>query len=112
MLPTLGEITGYSYKKTDGISFLPTLKGNRQKAHEYLYWELPEGEGSKALRMGKWKGYLSNIKNGNRCVELYDLETDPQEQYNLSSTYPNVVNEIEKKMKKAHTESPVTNYKL
>lgn len=31
VLPTLGEITGYSYKKTDGISFLPTLKGNRQK---------------------------------------------------------------------------------
>ena len=112
VLPTLGEISGYSYKKTDGISFFPTLKGNRQGVHEYLYWELPEGKGSKAIRMGKWKGYLSNIKNGNRCVELYDLETDPQEQYNLSSIYPNVVKEIEKKMKKAHTESPVTNYKL
>lgn len=71
-----------------------------------------KGKVLKAIRMGKWKGYLSNIKNGNRCVELYDLETDPQEQYNLSSIYPNVVKEIEKKMKKAHTESPVTNYKL
>ena len=57
----------------------------------------------KVRKLSAWengKDIFLNIKNGNRCVELYDLETDPQEQYNLSSIYPNVVKEIEKKMKK------------
>lgn len=62
VLPTLGDIVGYSHTETDGISFYPELVGKKQPKHDYLYWELPEGDGSKALRMGKWKGYMSGIK--------------------------------------------------
>lgn len=112
VLPTLGDIAGYVSADTDGISFLPELEGKTQEKHEYLYWELPEGNGSKALRMGKWKGYISGIRQGNRRVELYDLETDPKEEHDCASLYPDIVDEIVKKMEEAHTESSVASYKL
>jgi arylsulfatase len=39
---------------TDGISFLPELKGQKQIVHNYLYWEFPETGGQQAVRQGKW----------------------------------------------------------
>ena len=112
VLPTLGDIAGYSHTETDGISFYPELVGKKQPKHDYLYWELPEGDGSKALRMGKWKGYMSGIKKGNKHLELYNLEVDQTESHDVSSSYPEVVSEIFKKMAEAHKESPVEVYRM
>ena len=39
MLPTFAELAGGDVPAgLDGISILPTLLGNTQKEHDYLYW--------------------------------------------------------------------------
>ncbi len=46
MLPTMCELTGQPVpKQSDGISFLPTLRGasKKQAKHDYLYFEFCTG---------------------------------------------------------------------
>lgn len=112
VLPTLADITSQKVQDTDGISFLPTLRGKKQKKHDYLYWEYPEGTGSKAIRMGKWKGLIKDIKKGNTTLELYDLSIDPQEQNNLALQYPDIVNKLTLKMQQAHTPPAISQFKM
>lgn len=114
MLPTMCEVANADYKKSDidGISIVPSLLGNEQKTHDFLYWEYPERGGSVAIRMGKWKGFISDIRKGNRTMELYDLEQDPGEQKNLAEEYPEIVNTLAAKMKSAHDEPENVNFKM
>lgn len=110
LMPTLAEITGAEVSvKTDGISFLPTLLGrNRQKGHEYLYWEFHEQGGKIAVRMGNWKAVKRNVdKEPRGATELYDIVNDPGEENNLAATNPDVVSRAEEIMKEAHTPSEV-----
>ncbi|WP_336616920.1 arylsulfatase [Bacteroides acidifaciens] len=107
MMPTLAEIAKIPCPPTDGISFLPTLLGERkkQKQHEYLYWEYPDPiVGSKAIRMGKWKGIIDNIRKGNDKMKLYDLETDLKEEKDIAQQHPDIVIKLKNLMEQAHTE--------
>ena len=112
IMPTLAEIAKIKHVESDGISFLPTLLNKKQKEHKYLYWEYPENDGSKAIRMGKWKGLIKNIKKGNSTMELYDLELDPREQIDVSKDNPRIVKELYKKMNEAHTEPDIERFKM
>jgi len=99
--------------QTDGISLLPTLLNNSQKKkHEYLYWEFPAYNGQQAVRFGKWKGIRKDIFDGNLDIELYDLNTDIQEQNNLAAQYPEVVEKIEAIMKQEHIPSTLGKFKF
>lgn len=105
-MPTLAELTGQECPETDGISFLPTLLGEPQKqaVHEYLYWEYPDkAVGNKAIRKGPWKGIITNISKGNTQMELYNLNTDPQELIDVSSDHPEIVEEFYRLMDESHT---------
>ncbi|RIJ48541.1 DUF4976 domain-containing protein [Maribellus luteus] len=109
VFPTVGELTGAQVpENTDGISFLPTLLGEQQKAHEYLYWEFHEMGGRKAIRKGNWKlvHYKVN-KPEETTTELYNLETDPGEENNVATDHPNVVQELEALMENARTPSEI-----
>lgn len=114
VMPTFAEIAKTHCPQTDGISFLPTLMGKakKQKEHKYLYWEYPGQNGMKAVRIGKWKGILKNIKKGNTRIELYDLEKDIREEHNIAGEYPGIVKKIETIMKEAHTEPENKLFKL
>lgn len=113
VLPTLCEVAGQPKPSdTDGISFLPALLGKRQQAHEYLYWEFPAYQGQQAVRMGKWKGIRKNIFKGNKEIDLYDLETDIQEQTNVAASNPEVVVRIKEIMGDAHTEASIDRFKI
>ena len=62
VLPTLCELSGAEIPEdTDGISFAPTLKGEAQPKHEFLYWEFPAYQGQQAVRMGDWKALRRDI---------------------------------------------------
>ncbi|MEG1635756.1 MAG: sulfatase-like hydrolase/transferase, partial [Rikenellaceae bacterium] len=102
VMPTLGEITDIETPKTDGISFLPEVMGKTQAQHEALYWEYPEGTGSRAVRMGKWKGIIFDIKKGNNTMELYNLENDILEEKNVAAENPEIVEQIRTIMKREH----------
>jgi arylsulfatase len=114
MMPTFAEVAGATVPlDIDGISLLPTLKGKEQSdTHPYLYWEFPAYNGQQAVRMGNWKGIRKNIFEGNMTIELYDLERDIQEQYDIAQSRPDIIAKIEKIMVKAHTPSQLDRFKF
>lgn len=113
MMPTICNLAECIPPVNDGISFVPELFGQEQKQHEYLYWEFPEGPGTKAIRMGKWKGLILNIKReGEENILLFDLDKDPREQTNVSAVYPDIVKQMRLKMAEAHEEPLVAKFKM
>ena len=106
MLPTFCELAGTEVPgKTDGISIVPTLLGQpeKQKQHDYLYWEFYEKGGRIAVRLGEYKGVRMNVtKNPNAPIELYKVPDDLGEQQNIAADHPELVARIEKIMKEAH----------
>ncbi|MDX9909267.1 MAG: DUF4976 domain-containing protein, partial [Mariniphaga sp.] len=111
VFPTVAEITGAKTPENmDGISFLPTLldQSDRQKQHDYLYWEFHEQGGRKALRKGEWKLVNYNVFDpGKTTTELYSIKSDPGEQNNVADKYPELVKELETLMNSARTETEV-----
>lgn len=107
VMPTLAELAAasrYMPPNMDGLSLVPTLTGkpNRQKKHEYLYWEwarynwgkrqdIPNGL-MQAVRMGKWKVVRHQ---SDQPFELYDLSKDIGEKNNLAEKHPEIVAKIE-----------------
>lgn len=107
-LPTACALAGVkeSYV-SDGKSLLPTLteKGD-QLHHEYVYFEFHEGNGSQAVRKGKWKAVVKGIKTKNpEPLELYDLDKDPSEKTDLAEKFPEKVAEMKSILVKAHKPS-------
>lgn len=108
VLPTLCDILGAKYPQNiDGISFLPTLEGKRkQQQHDYLYWELREGKGKKAILKEDWKLIeITNIKKNEKSYELYNLRNDVGERTNLSEINIEKREELYQLMQNARTES-------
>ncbi len=104
LLPTLAELIGARPPaELDGISMLPALLGQRQRSHEYLYWEFHERGFHQAVRLGDWKGVRLGRK---RPLELYDLKTDLGERNNVAARRPDVVARVERLMQQARTDSP------
>ena len=102
-MPTVAALIGVKPPEdTDGISILPTLLGEteKQKKHEFLYWEYKEEQ---AVRMANWYGY----KNKKGVLEVYDLEKNPEQDKDLAAEYPDVAKRIDEIMKKEHTPSDV-----
>lgn len=112
MMPTFAEITGNTIAETDGISILPTLTGKKQREHDYLYWEFPENNGQIAIRIHNWKGLIQNVKKGNQTIELFDLNSDPQELYNVADKNPDVIKRMEDIIKEAHIPSEVEKFRF
>ena len=110
-MPTICDISGVEPPaKIDGISFKPTLLGQKQEAHDFLYWEFPSYNGQQAVRMNQWKGVRKNIFDGNLDIELYNLDTDLLEKVDVSSQYPEIVEQIRTIMEQEH--EPAVNEKF
>ncbi len=109
--PTLAELTGREPGETDGISFLPELMGFPQTEHEFLYWEFHEQGGRQALLQHPWKAVRVNVgKDPDGIPELYHLEDDPSEQWNIADRHPEVVTRMIRLMDAARTRSGQFNF--
>jgi arylsulfatase A-like enzyme len=105
VMPTLAEMAGVPIPKNiDGISFLPTLLGKKQKPHDNLYWEFLEQGGKQAALKYPWKLLKLDIFDLTKTrIELYNLDNDPAEQYDVSEKYPNIVAEMKTILEEEHT---------
>ncbi|MBT7958468.1 MAG: arylsulfatase [Akkermansiaceae bacterium] len=84
----------------DGVSLLPVLMGGKiPKRHEPMIWEFSGYGGIVAIRDGKWKALRRGLKRekGPSPWELYDLETDRNEQNDLAKKNPKIVKQLEKR---------------
>ena len=84
----------------------------KQKEHEFLYWEFPASGGQQAVRMGKWKGIRRNIFKDSLQIQLYNLELDIQEQNDVSSQHPEIVQKIETIFAQEHIPAEIERFKI
>ena len=101
-LPTFTELAGAGTPDdADGFSLLPTFfsKPEKQKIHEYLYWEYLGGQ---VVRLGDWKGIRPK---GGKPLELYNLKSDIGETTNLATQEPEIAARITELMTTSRTES-------
>lgn len=104
MLPTLAEVAAADTPSDiDGQSVMPALLGEQQTPHEYLYWEFFERGFQQALRFGPYKAI--RFKQGKPLV-LFHLPSDPGEQTDVAAQHPEVVDQAERYLLDARTESP------
>ena len=75
-----------------GKSLLEVFRTGRRDGHEYMCWE---HEGHGAIRWGKWKAIQDEL--GTWQWELYDVEADRTEQYDLAMDRPGLVKELSEK---------------
>jgi len=115
VMPTCAQLAGIDPPAgIDGISYVPALLGqmDKQKKHQYLYWEFYSRGGSQAVRMGKWKGLRRNVsKAPDAPLELYDLSADIGEKTNIANKHPEIVKKLAGFMKAAHTDSPLWSFR-
>jgi arylsulfatase len=111
-LPTLLELIGSkdaTPEGRDGISFAPTLLGQKQEERPFLYRESPGYGGQQSVRMGNWKGIRTNLNPRPKAkdqkateIELYDLAADEAEAKNIAAQHPDIVAKLEAIMKEQH----------
>lgn len=109
VMPTIADIVGIDKPANiDGLSFLPTLLGQPQEKHDYMYWEFHEKGGRQALRQEEWKlvRYNVNIEPQGQ-YELYNLKDDAGEENDLAKIHPDQVEELKSLLENARTESDV-----
>ena len=101
--PTMLDMAGLPLKKDqhlDGVSLVPLLKGETKLERDALYWHYPHyanqgGFPGGAIRMGDWK-LVERYEDGR--VHLYDLGRDIGEREDLSSKYPERVEQMRNKL--------------
>ncbi|MFI4911810.1 MAG: arylsulfatase [Sedimentisphaeraceae bacterium JB056] len=92
ILPTCVDAAGGRLKpadagKIDGMSLLPVFKGGKIEKRP-LYWE---HEANRGVRAGSWKLVSNSVTDEPYIMpwELYNLEEDPTEIYDLADKYNN-----------------------
>lgn len=102
LMPTFAETAGAKIEhRIDGKSLWPLLDGNPADfpSERPFYWEKRREQ---AVRLGPWKAFR---ESPDAETELYLIEEDIHGDRNLASSYPDVVERIEKIMIDERTDS-------
>jgi arylsulfatase len=103
IMPTLLEVAGAEYPKSQkghelprlmGKSWLPVLSGKAESPRtqsDYMAWEV---FGNRALRQGDWKIRWEFKPFGKADWELFNLKEDPAERSDLAAERPEKVREL------------------
>jgi arylsulfatase len=97
LAPTLLDLAGLPDRdRMEGLSLLPILLGLRDGNYDEVYlseatWELKRG-----LRTPRWKfiNSLEQDRHGRAMQELFDLQSDPDEQHNVIGQYSAVARDL------------------
>lgn len=111
LVPTLADLTGFEYEGSDGISFLPELLNMEQPQHPYLYWEFHEMGGKQAILKDQWKAVRLQVgRDPDGPLELYDLESDPNEEHNVAQSHPELTEAFSSMMEQVRVPSGKFNF--
>jgi len=112
IFPTSVELAGgraSSDRQMDGVSLLPVLHGVRDSVRTMLLYYAEDRLA--AIRKGPWKAHSetptdnsNNAQEDSERVELYQLEWDPAEQFDIAAKYPEIVADL-KREREAHLAS-------
>jgi arylsulfatase A-like enzyme len=97
VLPTLAAAAGASApndRTLDGSDILPHLEGNASSPNEYFYYFL--GRTLQGVRDDTWK---LRQESEDAPVELFHLNRDPREMYNVADDHPDVVARLQQRMR-------------
>ena len=96
----------------DGVSFAPTLLGEKQEARPFLYRESPGYGGQQCVRVDDWKLVRQHLNPPAKAknppvptTELYNLATDPSEKSDVAAEHPDVVAKLSTIAKEQHVKS-------
>lgn len=114
-MPTLLELVGAKDQtpRTDGISFAPTLLGEKQPEREFLYREFASYGGQQILRMGDWKLVRRNLapkgkgkaKAATVTEELFNIAADPAETRDVAAGHADLIARMKTIMAGQHAPS-------
>lgn len=99
LMPTACELAGVAPPKdTDGISYVPLLKGDtqNQKKHKYVYFELNRPN-KRGLRMGEWVALQEMVTRADPDedkIQLYNLKEDLAQKKDLAERYPEKIDTL------------------
>lgn len=93
LLPTLAELINIeTNSKWDGQSFASTILEGSENGHSYLVLSQCAHVCQRSVRFGNWI-YIRTYHDGFHLFSdemLFDLDSDPYEQFNLASKFPDV----------------------
>ena len=114
-LPTMCDLLDIAVPEgVDGLSYLSEIPGDgRQPKHEHLYWEFHERGGKQAILKDNWKLIRLNInKPEHEQYELYNLNSDPAEMFNVEDQYPSLFNGLNQVLLGSHSTNEVYKFKF
>ncbi len=95
IMPTLASITQTALPdslRLDGIDISPVLFSKSSLSARTLFWQYGK---QKAVRQGKWKWLNDANENSPDKMKLYNLETDKEENYDLSRNFPDITQRMQ-----------------
>ena len=102
LAPTLLELAGIrDGDRMEGLSLLPTIFGLRDGNYDELYLSEATWEVKRAIRTERWK-LIDSIEpdpHGRPMQELFDLQSDPQEQHNVLTQHPEEAQALEARLR-------------
>jgi len=98
LMPTVCDLIDVKSPRTDGVSMLPLLLGEKINTKErVLYWEFGERGGKQAVLQGDWK--LIRLGLEDPVYELYNVVSDVSEQRNVAVDHPEKVQALKRLLK-------------
>lgn len=62
--------------------------------------------------MGRWKGLVTDVADGNTTMQLFDIEHDTREERDLAAEHPEIVEAMWQAVRESHTEAENPLFKL
>jgi arylsulfatase A len=113
-MATIAEIGGANTPDdTDGISYLSTLMGRKQKPHDYLFWDYAGYGAQLAVRQGDWKAVRRGLKkNPDAPLQLFNLKDDPAESRDLAGERPQIAKRLGRIMLDAREKPEIERFRF
>lgn len=105
LLPTILRLAGASLpaaRPIDGDDIMPLLLGDPVPPRAFFYFS---GASLHGVREGPWKLRLAPRPQGSPVVELYHLDRDPWERYNVAAEHPDTVERLRARLETFRVET-------